>query len=67
MTREVSSLEENNLVAFYYLSASEIWLDRRAACGGRGLIRWRAACGGRGLIRWRAACGGRGLIKCTIQ
>jgi hypothetical protein len=35
MIREVSSLEENNLVAFYYLSASEIWLDKGVV-----IVRW---------------------------
>jgi hypothetical protein len=31
LVREVASLERDNLQAFYYLSASEIWPDNR--CG----------------------------------
>jgi hypothetical protein len=49
---------EDNLVLFYYLSASKIWPDKRGGLwwqrpdknGGRGLIRG-VAFGGRGLIR----------------
>jgi hypothetical protein len=29
LIREVVSLEGNNLVVFYYLSASEMWADKR--------------------------------------
>jgi len=35
----VASLQGDNLVLFYYLSASEIWPDKRVACGGSGLTR----------------------------
>jgi hypothetical protein len=32
--------EGENLVVFYYISASEIWLNRGVAFGGSGLVRW---------------------------
>jgi hypothetical protein len=37
--REVASIEWDNLVVCYYLSASKIWCDEMGGLGGRGLIR----------------------------
>jgi len=34
----VDSLKGDNLVVFYYLSASEIWPHKKVAFGERGLI-----------------------------
>ena len=34
-----ASLEGDNLVVFYYLSASEIWPDKRVVFSGSGFIR----------------------------
>jgi hypothetical protein len=39
LIRGVVSLQGDNLKLFHYLSASEIWPDKRVACGGSGLIR----------------------------
>jgi hypothetical protein len=33
LIREIASLVGNNLVVIYYLSASEIWPDKRVAFG----------------------------------
>ena len=37
--RGMAYLEGDNLVAFYYISASELWLDEKGAFGGSDLIR----------------------------
>ena len=42
LIRAVASLEKDNLVVFYYLSASEIWLDKRDGFGGSGHLRWQS-------------------------
>jgi hypothetical protein len=41
LIRGMISLERDNLVVIYYISASEIWLDKREAFNGMGLIRER--------------------------
>ena len=56
LIREVSSLEENNLIVF---SESESWPDKRGDFGGSGLI--RGVTGGSGLIR--RVTGGSDLIR----
>jgi len=41
LIRGLASLEGDNLVVFYYISASEIWPDNKGDIGGSGLIRGR--------------------------